>query len=224
MATSGFSVEIGVRNELRRDTARIRVHVFALWIFAAGLISAWTPAWANDPALARQGAALVEARNCLACHRLGAKGGLVGPALDQVTLRRPEAWLRRWLSNPSAVKPGTLMPEYEWSEADFRALFAYLQPFRQPVDGATIIARMGAGARAGKALIEAYQCDACHQVNGSAGRSIYPDLTTVKQRRTPEWERRWLKDPQAVIPGTFMPSFPLSEAEIDAITAFLYPQ
>ncbi len=223
MATSERPGAVGGRSGLRTDTAGIRVHVVALWMLAAGFMSAGSLAWAADPDLARQGAALIEARNCLACHQLGANGGLVGPALDQVTLRRPEAWLRRWLSNPSAVKPGTLMPEYEWSEADFRALFAYLQQFRQPVDGAAILARLGTGARAGKALIEAYQCAACHQVNGSVGRPIYPDLTTVKQRRTPEWERRWLKDPQAVIPGTFMPRFPLSEAEINAITTFLYP-
>lgn len=56
----------------------------------------------------------------------------------------------------------------------------------------------------------------------AAGRPLYPDLTTVKLRRTPAREKRWLAKPEALKPGTFMPNFHLSEADIDAIVAYLF--
>lgn len=154
---------------------------------------------------------------------MGGQGAAVGPALDQVTLRRSENWLRKWLTEPSAVKPGTLMPEFAWSDGQFRAIYAYLSQFHTPVNAEEILAREGgATAGAGEALVEAYQCWSCHKVTDQAGRPIYPDLTTVRERRSPDWEKAWLSDPQAVKPGTFMPTFPLTDAEIDAITAYLY--
>jgi len=73
-----------------------------------------------------------------------------------------------------------------------------------------------------QALIEAYQCWACHKVLGFDGRPIYPDLSTVKEWRSSEWENSWLHDPQAIIPVTFMSTFGFSEAEGEAITDYLY--
>lgn len=170
----------------------------------------------------QRGAALVKARACRACHLIGGEGAMVGPALDQVMLRRPKDWLRKWLSDPAAMKPGTLMVEFDWSEEEFRAIFAYLAQFQTPVDGAAILAHEKNTARAGEMLIEAYQCGACHKVTDQSGRPIYPELTTVKDRRTPEWEKQWLKDPQLVKPGTFMPTFGFSAEEINAIVDYLY--
>lgn len=169
-----------------------------------------------------QGAALVETRFCRACHRIGGEGMEVGPDLNQVSLRRSQEWLRRWLKDPAAVKPGTIMPFYSWTDAEIDSVIAYLAQYRKPVDGAAILAAAGAGATGGEALIEAYDCAACHAVRGLAGRPIYPDLHTVRERRTAEWERDWLQNPQAVKPGTFMPTFGLSRSEIEAIIAYLY--
>lgn len=53
---------------------------------------------------------------CSACHSLGGKGGAVGPALDGVANRYSEQELHTWLANPSAVKPGTAMPNLNLSD------------------------------------------------------------------------------------------------------------
>jgi len=192
-------------------------------LFLSGLWSSAAPLYAGENAdLLLRGAALAEARACRACHLIGGTGALVGPALDQVTLRRPQEWLRRWLNDPAGMKPGTLMPAYDWSDEEFQAIFAFLSQFQTPVDGASILGREKCAGCAGKALIEAYQCRSCHQVAGQSGRPVYPVLDSVKERRTEDWVKRWLRDPQAVKPGNFMPTFPFTDAEIDALVEYLY--
>lgn len=168
------------------------------------------------------GAELIEQRACRACHSIGGEGAVVGPALDQVTLRRSEDWIRDWLHDPSAIKPGTLMPEFEWTDEQYHTIIAYLSQYRKLVDTDAILANEPDPVKAGEQLIDAYQCWSCHRILDQTGRPIYPDLQTVKERHTVDWEKSWLKDPQRIKPGTFMPTFKLTEEEIDAITAYLY--
>lgn len=35
------------------------------------------------------------------------------------------------------------------------------------------------------------------------------------------WEWVWLRDPQKIKPGTFMPTFGFNERELEAITAYI---
>ncbi len=198
--------------------------VLAAPLFVSGCVLSDGASRADDntEVLLRLGAELTEIRFCRTCHELGGEGKTVGPNLDQVTLRRTEEWLKEWLRNPPAVKPGSLMPIFPWTEAELDAIIAYLTQYREPVDGEAILAEARTGPSGGQALIEAYQCWACHKVLAYDGRPIYPDLYTVKERRTAEWEKAWLQNPQAIMPGTFMPTFGFSQAEIEAITDYLY--
>ena len=207
-----------------RSTFRL---AWGLTLLLSALISA--ESLSSDLALSDGNAAevergknLFETRACRSCHMLAGEGALIGPTLDQVMLRRTESWLRQWLRDPSAMKPGTMMVEFDWSDDQLQSLFAYLEQFKQPVNPAEILARERNKIKAGKALIDAYQCWACHNVTGVAGRPIYPDLTSVSERRTAEWVRNWLRDPQAVKPGTFMPRFPFTDEAIEAIVTYLY--
>jgi len=186
------------------------------WMSGAALV-----AKAESPG-ASQGAALWKKFACANCHRLGGAGETVGPELDQVTLRRSRDWIFRWLGDPASMKPGTLMPKFPWQAGEREALVAYLRQFAVPVDGPAIVREKGRTPEAGEALVKAYGCRACHQVGTAAGRPLYPDLTTVRLRRTPAWEKRWLAKPDAIKPGTFMPDFHFSEGEIDAIVAYLF--
>lgn len=77
------------------------------------------------------------ASQCLACHTVeGVTSGQVGPNLTQVGSRSTLAggWLEntpeemaRWIAEPAAVKPGSLMPDTGLSDADIRAVVTYLQ-------------------------------------------------------------------------------------------------
>ena len=86
---------------------------------------------------ARTGQRLVSQYQCGSCHKIPgvpAAVGQAGPPLDAFGLRsyiagqfpnEPEA-LARWISNPPAMKPGTLMPDMGVSPADARHMAAYL--------------------------------------------------------------------------------------------------
>lgn len=63
---------------------------------------------------------------CVGCHALHGTGGTVGPALDGVSQRYTNAELRKWLSDPQSVKPGTTMPNLQLSAADLDQLTQFL--------------------------------------------------------------------------------------------------
>jgi cytochrome c len=80
----------------------------------------------------------------------------------------------------------------------------------------------------GKALLSAKGCVQCHRHTDIAdsgrfweayGANGAPELTNY--RADPAYLRRWLKDPSQVKPGTLMPTLGLSDAEIEALIAFL---
>ena len=74
-------------------------------------------------------------------------------------------------------------------------------------------------------------CVMCHTIRGtSAGSRVGPELTHVAARaslaagtlpNTPEHLARWVRDPQAIKPGTRMPAASLSAADLQALLAYL---
>lgn len=108
---------------------------------AAGHAAPGTPAVlsvaAFAPATPERGRVAIDAYGCGACHMIpGVDGavGLVGPPLVAWSRRTviagelpntPEN-LVRWIMHPQAVEPGTAMPNLGVSEADARAIAAYL--------------------------------------------------------------------------------------------------
>ena len=90
-------------------------------------------------------------------------------------------------------------------------------------------------AQTGARVFTQVQCGACHLVRGTPSAfdhqgALGPDLTHFASRRvmaggvlsnTPEHVRRWLRDTQGVKPGSRMPTLPLSDTEINALTDYL---
>ena len=63
---------------------------------------------------------------CQACHQVNLAGGYVGPPLDGVGGRLFSGYMFAYLKNPQKFKPNVLEPNYSLSDADARALTAYL--------------------------------------------------------------------------------------------------
>lgn len=86
-------------------------------------------------------------------------------------------------------------------------------------------------AAKGHELFMAGACAACHAIDGTAAAGrVGPDLTDLGSRvslasgmvdNTPENLAAWIQDPQAVKPGARMPKLGLSDADTDALVAFL---
>ena len=79
----------------------------------------------------------------------------------------------------------------------------------------------GFSRRKAESLLKSHlPCLGCHKLNGDGG-TIGPDLTTVRQRRSPEYIASMIVDPQRVVPGSAMPRIALPDATRDLIIRYL---
>ncbi|HEY5289367.1 MAG TPA: c-type cytochrome, partial [Caulobacteraceae bacterium] len=93
-------------------------------------------------------------------------------------------------------------------------------------------AKFGGNPGQGAILFGRFSCGACHEVAGVVGANgkVGPPLSTFADRtmiagvlpNTPENLVRWLRQPQAVVPGNAMPDVGLSDAQARDIAAYLY--
>jgi mono/diheme cytochrome c family protein len=77
-----------------------------------------------------QGQRLYTEHGCYGCHTTGAAGTPIAPDLSHAGSRYSEAELARLLRNPAIHKPGAHMPKLGLTEAETRALAAYLATLR----------------------------------------------------------------------------------------------
>ncbi len=99
-------------------------------------------------------------------------------------------------------------------------------PEPQPESASTV--------EAGRQLIAAYGCGACHSVPGVPGAYTYaaPPLDRFYERsyiagRLPNTQDnliKWIQDPQGVDPGNAMPNLGVTEDQARNIAAYLYHQ
>ncbi len=121
----------------------------------------------------------------------------------------------------------------EWAGAEARA--AMLPVARTEAGCATchLGERYQPGATAlneAHVTFERAGCYACHAAPGfERTPKRGPDLRRIRGKLSPEWVRRWVADPAAIKPATWMPSFfgsgaaPSNEAPtLDAIVAYLF--
>ncbi|MBV8593518.1 MAG: c-type cytochrome [Caulobacteraceae bacterium] len=97
---------------------------------------------------------------------------------------------------------------------------------------ATARALTGGDPHAGKAAVRRYGCGACHQVGALTGikGKVGPPLTGLAKRtelagrlsNDPDSLIRWIRFPQAVVPGNGMPDQGLDEKTARDIAAYLY--
>lgn len=93
-------------------------------------------------------------------------------------------------------------------------------------------AATGGDPRRGEAMFIQYGCGACHRVARvrKATGMVGPPLDGIAIRamlagkldNSPDNLERWIRDPQAVSPGTAMPDLNVGERDARDMTAFLY--
>ena len=77
-----------------------------------------------------------------------------------------------------------------------------------------------AAERSGRELVGQSGCQGCHVIGGTGG-TIGPDLDTVFERRDEVWVGAKIANPREHQPDSVMPTFGLSEEQINTIVEFL---
>ena len=90
-------------------------------------------------------------------------------------------------------------------------------------------------AATGKVLWSSKGCASCHTIG--KGKVAAPDLNGLYERRSPEWVRSFLAEPDSILDndeagkallkewfGLRMPDFDLKEEEIEALTHYIAQQ
>ena len=85
---------------------------------------------AQDGALVARGQSVFKDQGCYGCHTVGATGTPIAPDLSRIGAKRDQAFLTRWLRNPSEQRPTAHMPRIELTEPEAQALAAYLGSLR----------------------------------------------------------------------------------------------
>lgn len=81
--------------------------------------------------------------------------------------------------------------------------------------------RTDPGIAHGQTLFANLGCAGCHRIHGNGG-AIGPDLSYEGDARPDrEWHIKHFRDPQSVSPGSIMPKFPLTEAELQDLTSYI---
>ena len=182
---------------------------------------------------------------CSSCHAIqNAAGNLVGgdlaPELTRVGNKVNPDWLRRWLQAPQGYDPKTRMPRYRYDEKQAALLSSFLlskkdddfaSNVRLAVSDEQSIAR-------GKKLVSDYGCTACHRVNGvNPPESFAPDLSRIGSKplfqvgfirgmpeTLPDYIAGKIHDPRAFGPALKMPTFSLTDVQVESLTTALLAQ
>jgi mono/diheme cytochrome c family protein len=105
--------------------------IVGIWLLASGLGLGCGRLNAQErEALIAQGRQLFTEKGCYGCHTIGTAGTPIAPDLRRAAAQYPEATLARWLRDPAAQEPTRHMPNLELTQAEARALAAYLASLR----------------------------------------------------------------------------------------------
>jgi nitric oxide reductase subunit C len=173
----------------------------------------------------RRGHDLWTDNNCMGCHTLLGEGAYYAPELTKVIDRRGKPWIRVFIKDPQAMFPGRRkMVQFDFTDDQIEDLLAFFEwvgridtngfpPEPDLVDKiqATKVSQSQANQVTSRQAPEMFStiCISCHALGGQGG-VVGPALDNVAEKYDRDRLEQWLRDPQAVKPGTTMPQLPMS--------------
>jgi mono/diheme cytochrome c family protein len=186
----------------------------------------------NQPELARA-QRVVERYDCLACHRIDDRGGTIrpgaggmeGPGLSRVGVAGfAQDWYAKHLEKSKQSGIAAWKSSFgEIPDADRQAIDTFLAT------------RTGAPSLIeAKTLFHTVGCRGCHKIEGVGGEEG-PDLTREGQKDPGQlnfahvpgkatlanWLTEHTRGPAKIVPGSKMPAFDLSDAELQKLTYYM---
>jgi mono/diheme cytochrome c family protein len=176
------------------------------------------------------GRRMVNFYNCVGCHIVENRGGyirrfypgddisLAPPILNGEGLKVQPDWLFTFLLGPTPIRPWlkVRMPTFHFTNGEDDTLVNYftsLSNVQVPFEflNTNLIAQPTLEAGAKLMSKDYFNCFSCHQQGDKKPEGPptgwAPDLALAHVRLNPDWILLWLKNPQALQPGTKMPSF-----------------
>ena len=172
---------------------------------------------------------LMQNLRCLSCHSINGNGGSMAPDLTREGSSVQRAWLETFMANPNTLRPALIrrMPKFNLTPAEIKTLSDYiLNAYQAPGFDSDMLdphaLDADAAARGKQLFYSKYGCQSCHIADYKTDKGyVGPALASVGNRLTPVWMYKWLKDPNALRPGTLMPNLSLKDDEARDLTAFL---
>jgi mono/diheme cytochrome c family protein len=187
---------------------------------------------------------------CGACHAMTKPGepsvdrlwSRKGPDLWYAGNKFNRDWLVKWLQKPTPIRPGGVLWFKNAKAGDpHDTLDAAAVPAHPSVDAATAakladalmslkapgltdapVSTAGASTTMGKLAFNKLRgCSSCHQDQPGQGGLSGPELYDASQRLKPEYVYAYTKDPQQFDRYIWMPRLPLSEPDLQKLTAYL---
>ncbi|MGD1023361.1 MAG: c-type cytochrome [Candidatus Sulfotelmatobacter sp.] len=169
---------------------------------------------------------------CFSCHRINGHGGEMAPDLTWEGSSVQRQWLVDFLKNPNTLRPSLIrrMPRFNLTDGEVNEITDYiLTVYQSPAidrDSMPLSGYPQGQVELGKQLFYGkYACQGCHIIDTKTDKGyIGPTLTKVGSRMTAAWIFQWMKNPQALRPGTAEPNRAMSDEDAQALTAFLISQ
>ena len=182
-----------------------------------------------------EGMRIVADQNCIACHQLQEFGGdfakfvedpsLAPPLLTPTGAKVQPQWLIDFVHAPQTIRPWlqVRMPTFGFERDKVSALVAMFQgisrvderyPFLPASETSAASVQRGSklfGHKGTSDYAASLKCNSCHPSGNvlpeTPPTQWGPDLSMAPARLRPEWVPQWLRNPQAIQPGTRMPNF-----------------
>lgn len=116
---------------------------------------------------------------CIACHKTGEEGGIVGPDLRQAAKRLRPEWMFNWIKNPQSIRHDSPMPNLGVPDDNIRSMIVYIMslggtktlPTSEGGPDPNLVAR-------GEKLVRDKNCAFCHTIDSfnSKKRETLRDL------------------------------------------------
>jgi cytochrome c oxidase subunit II len=104
------------------------MHRRAALTIIAMLLASCAPAGAQERVA--RGEKVYTDHGCHGCHQVGKVGTPIAPNLSGIGAKYSPSYLRRWLADPTSVRPSAHMPKLELTEEDVDLLAAYLSSLK----------------------------------------------------------------------------------------------
>ncbi|MBI3013128.1 MAG: c-type cytochrome [Elusimicrobia bacterium] len=179
-----------------------------------GAVSPLTnPIIEKDP-VAFAGQRLYSSLNCAYCHKIGGRGGTIGPELDKGAGDESEEWLEKHFRDPQLTSPGSAMPKLNLLEDEIQSLVAYIKSLSS-----------GGGFTEEAPKLFQENCAACHKL-GQEGSEVGPDLSLIGTARDKNYIRKYVEDPSKINPSSSMPGYKgqLTDLQIEDLSRYLAAQ